>query len=60
MSSSNMYTRELSRGKKALRSTGLDNSSYGETGTKTLKGNIQKGDARDISSSIKDGQVRKY
>lgn len=59
MGSNDTVTKSGSRGTKMVRSTGMDTSSYGEKGTKSLEPKM-KGGVSDISSSIKDGKVRSY
>lgn len=48
-----------SRGTKIIRSTGVDNSSMGETGASDIKNTGFKGGVDDVSSSITNSSVRK-
>lgn len=50
-SSSHTFTKSGARGTKLVKSTGLDNSSMGDTSTKSLKPSM-KGGVNDASSSI--------
>lgn len=59
MSKSNtQMTGDASRGKKTLRATGVDNSSYGATSGKNINsGDKMKGSATDLSHSTSAGKA---
>lgn len=59
-SSNNVETTSLGyKGQKKVRSTSIDNSSYGEKNISGINNNAAKGNGYDISSSVVDGKVRK-
>jgi hypothetical protein len=60
MASSTSKQTSGARGTKIVRATGLDHSSYGNTGVKWISNEGFKGSRTDISSSIKGGKVREY
>jgi hypothetical protein len=47
---------DASRGKKILRATGLDNSSYGKTGASNINHKMD-GNGTDLSHSISSGKA---